>query len=349
MRYVLERIRRLTPYIPQEASEGEIKLDAQENPYELPDTVRDKIISGISSLSLNRYPDPGNRSLKKKIAEYCGVDPAGIIVGNGSDELIQLILTACGGPGRVSVSCRPTFSMYRILSELTGTRYLEVPLKAGFELPVEDILEKKADLTFIASPNNPTGNSFPEGKLREVIVKSSGLVVIDEAYYEFSGKTAIPLLEEYGNLALLRTFSKAFSLAGIRAGYLIGSAALVSQLEKARLPYSFSIINQKVLEAVLSEKEAALASVKKILSSRDRLYEELQGFTGIKPYRSDANFILMEIEYIDGVLEALGRRNIKVRKFTEPLLRGFLRVTVGREEENRVFLEAVREVESEKF
>lgn len=342
--FVIDRVRNLLPYSPSEVSEGEVKLDAQENPYELPESVRERILERVSKLSLNRYPDPENRNLKEQTASYAGCARENILFGNGSDELIQLILSSCGGSGRLVVAPEPTFSMYKILSDLTGTAYMGIPLYKDFSLPVSEIIHNKPDIIFITYPNNPTGNSFRAEDIDKIIKSSGGLVILDEAYYEFSGKSYIDSIGRYENLIILRTFSKAFSLAGIRAGYLAGAPGLIKELSKAQLPYGFSILNQAILETVLDMKDEALNSVKKLIASREAMFNKLKEIEGITPYESDANFILMKIARISEVLKSLKNNNIKVREFSSPGLRGYLRVTVGTEEENAGFIRAVREV-----
>lgn len=341
MDFLDDRIRKLKPYVVPSVGEGEIKLDAQENPYSVHPEVRKKINNVLNGIKLNRYPDPGYRKLRKLIAGYCSVTPGNILVGNGSDELILTTLTACGGPGKIVCSPVPTFAMYEILSELTGTKFIGVPLNEDFKLPVGKILSINPDIVFIAYPNNPTGNCFSRQKIRRIIEHSRGLVVIDEAYYEFSGKTFVSEIKKYPNLLILRTFSKAFSLAGIRAGYVIGNAELIKELRKVQLPYNLSIVNQKILEVILKERQKVLITVKKLLDSRKRMFNELSKLNGVTLFSSEANFILMKIKNIDKILKALKAKKINVRKFGSSDLKGYLRVTIGTEQENKSFIDTI--------
>ncbi|NLB35499.1 MAG: histidinol-phosphate transaminase [Elusimicrobia bacterium] len=343
--FVLERIRKLKPYTASDVSEGEIKLDAQENPYELPDHIKLEIQNRIQDLSLNRYPSFEKSRMYKKLADYAGCHPDKILLGNGSDELIELILLACGGPGRLVATAEPTFSMYRILSDLTGTSYKGFPLNEDFSLPVESLISSGADIIFITYPHNPTGNSFEISDIERVIEESGSLVVLDEAYYEFSKKSFVGMVKEYDNLLVLRTFSKAFSLAGIRAGYMVLPVNLSKDMKKAQLPYNFSVLNEIIIETVLDYREDALESVEKLLSSREKMYAQLKQIEGISPFESDANFILMKIEKFEGVMASLKKHKIKAREFSDPNLKSFLRVTVGTEDENKNFLKALREAE----
>ncbi|MBN2406834.1 MAG: histidinol-phosphate transaminase [Elusimicrobia bacterium] len=343
MKFINRNIEELEPYYVPDMEEGEIKMDAQENPYDLDPDIKGKIEEGLRALSLNRYPDPGYPALKKLLAEYSGTDPDNILVGNGSDELILMILLASGGPGKTVTCPAPTFSMYGILSKLTNTAYAEVPLGEGFSLQPRKILATKPDIVFIAYPNNPTGNCFSRKDIEKILKESKGLVVVDEAYYEFSGKTFADCVKDYENLMILRTFSKAFSLAGIRAGYIICSKSLIKQLRKVQLPYNMSVINQSVLEMILKNRGEVLKTVGRIIESRGRLMAELDKISGVSPYPSDANFILIKIDNIDRTMERLEKRKIKVRRFVSENLRDYLRVTVGTENENRSFIEVMTE------
>ncbi|MEA3506551.1 MAG: histidinol-phosphate transaminase [Elusimicrobiota bacterium] len=342
MDFINKRIKELKAYSVPPVSEGEIKLDAQENPYPVPDELRNKFSKILGSVEFNRYPDPDYKVLKKLIGSYCGLSADNILIGNGSDEIILMLLLAAGGPGKTVTCPEPVFSMYRILSEITGTSYLAVKLDKNFKLPPSKILATKPDIVFITYPNNPTGNCFSEEKIRKIIQKSRALVIIDEAYFEFSGKSLIKYVKKYDNVVILRTFSKAFSLAGIRAGYIAAGENIIKELRKVQLPYNVSIVNQKLLEAVMKERGELLKSVKKLNSSRDRLFKKLENIKGVKPYPSKANYIFIEIDDIESVTASLKKNNIKVRQFNSPDLKDYLRVTVGTDKDNENFLNALK-------
>ncbi|MFH1415090.1 MAG: histidinol-phosphate transaminase [Elusimicrobiota bacterium] len=342
-RSLFARVNDLAAYSVQEVAEGEIKLDAQENPYPIPQDIRKKIDNELTGAELNRYPDPQYVKLKELISGYCGVGPENILLGNGSDELIMSILIAtAGGSGSVCAPT-PTFAMYKILSQLTGREFVEIPLEYDFSLPVTKIITLDPDLVFIAYPNNPTGNCFLKEKIKRLLEHSGSIVVVDEAYFEFAGKTFIDMINRYENLIILRTFSKAFSLAGIRAGYMIGGRSLIKEMRKAQLPYNLSIINQKILETVLENRDRILESVKTLTESRDKMYAELIDIAGIKPFPSEANYILMKIDNMGRVMKALKENHIKVREFGSAVLKDYLRVTVGTEEENRSFIQTLKQ------
>ncbi len=338
-----ERIKKLRPYKVSELEEGEIKLDAQENPYALPQEVQGAIKETLSGLELNRYPDPSYRELKNLISAYCGLKGENILVGNGSDELILSILLASAGEGKRVAAPSPTFSMYGILASLTGSRYLEAGLGPDFTLARARLLSLRADVTFIAYPNNPTANCFNSGTIEKIISSSKGIVVIDEAYYEFSGKTFALKVNDYENLVVLRTFSKAFALAGIRAGYMLCNEKLASQFRKVQLPYNLSALNEEILKIVLSRRREILAPVEILTRSREKMQQKLEKMAGVHVFPSDANFIMMKIKEMDKVVESLKKNRIRVRKFSEPGLKNYLRVSVGSEKENRKFLRAMEE------
>ncbi len=342
MDFINKRIKKLKAYAVPQVSEGEIKLDAQENPYPLPQEIRGKFSKILSKVELNRYPDPSYKRLKKLIGQYCGLSGDNILIGNGSDELILMLYLAAGGPGK-TVSCpEPAFSMYRILSKITGTYYTAVKLDKDFKLPAGKILAIKPDIIFITYPNNPTGNCFEKDKIEKIISRSSALIVIDEAYYEFSGQTMMDYIKKYDNLVILRTFSKAFSLAGLRAGYIAGNKEIIKELRKVQLPYNVSIVNQELLEAVIKDRKVLLKTVKKLNAARDKLFKNLKKIKGVKPYPSRANYILIKLENIERVANSLKKNNIKVRHFESADLKNYLRVTVGTDKENRNFLEALK-------
>ncbi len=342
MAIIVERIKNIKPYKVQTIAEGEIKLDAMENPYPLALDIQEKIDTILKTTYLNRYPDPEYKKLKTLIADYCKLTSENILLGNGSDELIMTMLAACGGENRTVCCPVPTFSMYKILAEITNTNFVSVALDNEFKLPVEKIISLDSDINIITYPNNPTGNCFSKEKIEKIINESRGLVVIDEAYFEFSDKTYIKYIEKHKNLIVLRTFSKAFALAGIRAGYMAADKELVKELRKVQMPYNLSILNQKILEVVMQDRKKMLVSVEKLLNSRERMFAELENINGIIPYHSDANFILIEIENMDGMYKALKENKINVRKFGEQELRNYLRVTVGTEEENKSFIETIK-------
>ncbi len=338
---VRPEIRTLEPYFVP-AGNYEIKLDAMENPYDLPADLKKTISKKIKGLAFNRYPDAGAVALRKAIAGYLKVSADQILVGNGSDELILAILLTFGGWGKRIVYPVPTFSVYGILTQATGGIKREVFLEEGFQLDPRKIMKEYPDVVFLAYPNNPTGNCFPKDEILEIAEKSRGIVVIDEAYFEFSNRTFLNQLYEYDNIIILRTFSKAFSLAGLRVGYLVANPQIVKEIAKVKLPYNVNAVSQAVAEVMVKNIKRVNKTVDLIKQERAALMEELKNI--VTPYPSETNFILFRCERAQDLYAYLLKKKILIKAFGETYLRDFLRVTVGTPAENKKFL-----LETKKF
>jgi len=327
-----------------------VKLDANENPYPLPAGLREKIDDSIHAIPFNRYPQAGSPDMRSAVAGNLGVDEDAILVGNGSDELIQILLTAIGPvtSGTVMIPT-PTFAVYKIVAVNTGHTVVEVPLDDRFDLPLDRMLDsiskERPAITFLSFPNNPTGNCFDEGKVRAIIEASPGIVVVDEAYYHFSKQTFLPLRERWDNLVILRTLSKV-GLAALRLGIMIAHPSLIHQLNKVRLPYNLNMVSQVVGRFFFDNEEDFLLHVDDIIAEREWLLSELGDIEGIVPYPSDANFILFSCQGDkNGVYEGLIQRDVLIKSFPPSgPLKDCMRVTVGRAEENREFIKALRDV-----
>ncbi|HEX5363610.1 MAG TPA: histidinol-phosphate transaminase [Gallionella sp.] len=330
-------------------SAGYIKLDAMENPYLVPQALRDEIAGLVSTAAINRYPDPAAASLKAKIRAVSGL-PQGmeVMLGNGSDELIQLLAMAVDKPGAVLLSVEPSFVMYKMIATFTGMRYVGVPLTADFELDLAatlDAIEREQPaLVFLAYPNNPTGNLFSADAIKQIIEAAPGLVVVDEAYYAFASDSFIPQLAHYPNLLVMRTFSK-LGMAGLRLGFLAGSAAWLEQLEKLRLPYNVGVLPQLVAEKLLDHHEVLLQQAAQIKQDRAGLYRQLGAVAGVRVYASEANFLLFRVENATAVFDGLKQRGVLIKNLNggHPMLRDCLRVTVGAHQENERFMAALQD------
>jgi histidinol-phosphate aminotransferase len=330
-------------------SSGYIKLDAMENPYLLPPGLRGEIAGAVAAAAINRYPDPGAVSLKEKIRAVTGL-PQGmeVLLGNGSDELIQLLALAVNKPGAVLLSVEPSFVMYKMIAAFTGMRYAGVPLAADFSLDLPAILaaikRERPALVFLAYPNNPTGNLFSADAVAQIIDASPGLVVVDEAYYAFASDSFIPHLARYPNLLVMRTFSK-LGMAGLRLGFLAGNVAWLGQLEKLRLPYNVGVLPQLVAEVLLVHHEVLLQQAEQIKRDRAKLYQQLSKIAGVTVYTSEANFLLFRVANATAVFEGLKRRGVLIKNLNggHPMLKDCLRVTVGTPDENERFIAAFRE------
>ncbi len=324
-----------------------IKLDANENPLAIPEGLRKRFADCLASVELNRYPEAGSIALTSRFAKAFGVDADQVMIGNGSDELIQILCTALARPGAGVMIPTPTFAMYRISGVNAGFRVQEVPLDGTFDLDLAAMRERATAqppaLTFLAYPNNPTGNCFSRERIEAILREASGIVVVDEAYFHFAQKTFLPLLDRQENLVVMRTLSKV-GLAAMRIGLLIGPAALVHELNKVRLPYNLNSLSQAAAGFYLDEEQAFLEQAAKIRRWRGELYSAMEKLPGVHLRPTDANFIFFSCDFdTDRVYRRLKERGILIKNFNAPgTMRGFMRVTVGTREENGEFLEALR-------
>ncbi|RSN43588.1 histidinol-phosphate transaminase [Amycolatopsis sp. WAC 04197] len=349
-----EDLRGKTPYgAPQ--LDVPIRLNTNENPYPPPDALVADVAEAVraEAASLHRYPDRDAVALRQDLADYLAVS-TGVLVSesnvwaaNGSNEILQQILQAFGGPGRSALGFEPSYSMHPIISAGTRTDWLPVPRRADFTLDTEKaaalVRERRPDIVFVTSPNNPTGGSIPFDELRGLLEAAPGIVVVDEAYAEFSSQpSAVELIEEYpAKLIVSRTMSKAFAFAGGRLGYLAAAPAIVDALQLVRLPYHLSKLTQAAARAALRHADATLASVAKLAAERDRVVESLLGL-GFTPVPSDANFVLFgRFADAPATWKSYLDNGVLIRDVG---IAGHLRVTIGTPEENDAFLEASKEV-----
>lgn len=329
---------------------GMIKLDAMENPYPLPPALRDEIARLSLNAPVNRYPDASAVTLKATLRQALGIsDDMDILLGNGSDEIIQIIAMAVAKPGAVLMSVEPAFVMFRMIATFANVQYIGVPLREDFSLDPEAMLaaiaEHQPAVIFLAYPNNPTGNLFDHAAILNIIQAASGIVVIDEAYHAFADISFIDQLTRYPNLLLMRTLSKS-GLAGLRLGLLIGRPAWLAQLEKVRLPYNIGIMTQLIAEKVLHYTTVLSEQAEAIKSERAKMSTFLGTMDGIQVYPSNANFILFRINAASQIFQALKQHNILIKNLdgTHPLLENCLRVTVGTPDENSQFCATLRAI-----
>lgn len=339
----------LTAY--QVADAGDlIKLDAMENPYGWPPELIPEWQERLAAVPLNRYPDGGARRLREQLTATLGL-PAGleVILGNGSDELIQLLIQAVAGSGRTVLAPEPTFVMYRQLARANGLAFVGVPLAEDFALDgpamAEACRREQPALVFLAWPNNPTGNLFDPEAVEAVIEAAPGLVVIDEAYEPFAQASYADAPRVHDHVMVLRTLSK-LGLAGLRLGYLLGAPGLVAELDKLRLPYNISSLTQATAEFALSHYAVLSEQAARIRADRDVLRGRLAAVPGVaRVWPSAANFLLFRVPIgqAGAVHEGLRRRGVLIKNLdgAHPQLGDCLRVTVGRPGENDVFLEAL--------
>ena len=328
-------------------SDGMVKLDAMENPYPLPPEMRRALAEHLSRVDLNRYPDATGRKLRELLARKMGV-PEGmeILLGNGSDDLIQIVTFACARPSAAMLFPAPTFVMYAMNATLSGMKPLRYELRKDFTLDrdafVARVKAEQPALIFIAYPNNPTGVLYPEEDIVAVLRASQGLVVLDEAYHVFAKKSFLPRLAEFPNLVVMRTVSK-LGLAGIRLGYLVGRSAWINEFNKVRQAYNVNVLTQAAAMFVLERLDVLEAQADQVLAEREGLGKALAAMPGVTVYPSAANFFLVRVPDSDRTYEALKRQGVLVRNFNSPGLENCLRITVGTPDENRILLTAMRE------
>jgi histidinol-phosphate aminotransferase len=343
-------IRALTAYhVPDPA--GLVKLDAMENPYGWPEDIKDEWLEILRGVALNRYPDPQGLMVQAGLREAMDI-PAdmGLLLGNGSDELIQMLAVAVAQPGRKVLSLDPGFVMYRMIARFCGMDYLGVPLRADdFSIHVPAVLEaierEQPALVFLAYPNNPTGNRFDADDVVSIIEASPGLVIVDEAYAPFTDCSFLGLLGDWPNLLVLRTLSK-MGLAGLRLGYLVGPPVWLQEIDKVRLPYNINVLTQASAAFALRHKSLLDEQARTIRTERQHLFTALTGVDAVHAYPSEANFILMRVAAgcAGPIFSGLKEQGILIKNLdgAHPLLEDCLRVTVGRPEENEAFLYALK-------
>jgi len=337
----------LSAYKVADAS-GLIKLDAMENPYQWSDAINQQWLASLKNCALNRYPDPTARELNALIKKTNAI-PAeySVLLGNGSDEIIQMLLMALPPQANV-LAVEPSFVMYKQISLSLGLNYHSVPLQADFSLDLPALLAaikiEQPALIFLAYPNNPTGNLFDITAIEAILQTSTGLVVIDEAYAPFAHASFMEHLAHYENLLVMRTLSK-LGLAGLRLGFIVGNSTLIEQLDKVRLPYNINVLTQVSAIFALSHESLFLAQTQLICEQRALLVEQLKGLTEMTVYPSSANFILFRTppERADEIFAGLKQQGILIKNLSPQagLLSDCLRVTVGKPEENQLFFTAL--------
>ncbi len=348
--WIRQEIQQISAYHVPEPGNA-IKLDAMENPYHWSIAQVEAWLEVVRNASLNRYPDPSANEVKQQLRSVMQIpDNMDVILGNGSDELIQMLALALNDEGRVLLAPEPSFVMYRMIASFVGMQYIGVPLQVGdFELDMFAMLEEieihQPALIFLAYPNNPTGNSFSVDDIEAILETASGLVIVDEAYAPFAEHTFMSYLDKYPNLLVMRTLSK-LGLAGLRLGFLVGSKEWLEQIEKLRLPYNINSLTQLSTVFALQNYSILEQQTQNIKLDREYLAEQLEMIDGIHTWPSQANFILFQTANAKKVFERLKARNVLIKCLhgSHPTLENCLRVTVGTPEENKIFLQVLEQV-----
>jgi len=322
-----------------------IKLDANENPYGCSPRVSQAL---AAYPRFNIYPDDGQTGLRKLLAGYAGVDARHIVAGGGSNQLIDLILRLFLNQGDEVINCVPTFGIYSFSTGLCGGTLVGLPRDENFAVDVRAVkaaISKKTKMIFLANPNNPTGNLTPPEDILEMV--DTGVpVFVDEAYYEFSGQTVAPLVGQYENLMVLRSLSKWAGLAGLRVGYGLFPPRIADYLLRIKIPYNVNVAALVAVEESLKDIDYLLGTVKKIVAERERLFRELEKIEWLKPFPSQANFILCSVLKGEGreLWQKLQNKGILVRYFDQPQLQNFIRISVGKPEHTDALIRVLKEI-----
>lgn len=333
--------------------EGNVKLDANENPFPWPEGMKEELFS--KQIEFNRYPDGEARQLRESISSYNSVRAEEVLVGNGSDELIQLILNTFGGRDRALLIHPPTFAMYEAAAVITGTAVVEVPLLEGAQLDTERIIkncseDSRIKVVIICNPNNPTGTLFPRESILDIVKNTNALVVVDEAYYEFSGETLLDEINNYPNLLIMRTFSKAFGMAALRLGYVIGNTDLINCLNKVRQPFNVNTFSQLAGITALKYQVQYKAQIEIIKNEIILLSANIDRIPCITVLPTRANFLLCRAHDADRWAQELSMIGYSVRYLGE--LSGLgkcLRISSGTPEQNRAFWQAMINIIRESY
>jgi histidinol-phosphate aminotransferase len=345
---IKSRVRELRPYSLR-TGPARVKLNQNESPWDAPARIKQETLRRISDCAWSRYPNFVPHRLHERLAEFSGWTAEGIVAGNGSNELIQaLLMVTAREETRVLIN-EPTFALYRQIATVLGGDVISVSLNPEFGFDVDALRNAVRDLqpevTIVCSPNNPTGCVLSDDDLRTLLDSTNGLIVVDEAYHEFAEHSVVPLLRQHENLVVLRTFSKAMAMAGLRTGYLLAAPELLREISKAVLPYNLNVISQTAAEVAVDMYEDEMRpQVRRIIAERGRLYDMLSLVNGLTPVRSLANFILVR-SAIDPkqVFAELISQDILIRDVSSyPMLSDCFRLSVGTPEENDLLLESLR-------
>ncbi|MDA7441581.1 histidinol-phosphate transaminase [Candidatus Pseudothioglobus singularis] len=327
-------------------SKDMIKLDAMESPFGVPEDLKVEFLKCIEQSEVNRYPEADPNSLKDTLRSLMDIpDEFGILLGNGSDELIQLLALACSKDDLI-MSFEPSFVMYELVSKYVNLEYFGVQLDSNFDINLSDALliieREKPKIIFIAYPNNPTGNCFDYDAISEIIKSTKSMVILDEAYYAYSDKSFLYEISNFPNLLVLRTISK-IGFAGLRLGLLIGDQETIAQLNKLRLPYNINALTQTSANFLLQDKQRIINNAQIIIEERRRLSHELSLFSKFKVYPSQTNFILVHSEDAYSLHTALKENGILIKGFPKSSkLSDFIRISVSKPVENNILIDAIR-------
>jgi histidinol-phosphate aminotransferase len=347
MNYFRQSIHEMSGYVPGEQpplGTKIIKLNSNENPYP-PSPKALKVLQEIDPEMLRRYPDPTGKSFRIAASKVLGVPDDWIAVGNGSDDLLNLIVRAVGEAGKPIVCPAPTYVLYRTLAQIQDVEFVEVPYPDDYKLPVDLLIAARGAVTFVASPNSPSGTAISVADLEKLAQELSGILVIDEAYVDFAENNALELTKKYSNVIVLRTLSKGYSLAGLRLGFAIANPILLAELNKIKDSYNVDAVAYAVAARAIADSDHKTANAEKIKASRAQLavsFKEL----GFEVWPSQTNFLLVRPPHGDAerIYQTLKERGILIRYFNQPRLEDKLRISVGTEEQNQILVKTLKEI-----
>lgn len=347
MNYFRKSIYKMSGYVPGEQpplGTKIIKLNSNENPYP-PSPKALKVLQEIDGEMLRRYPDPTGKSFRIAASQVLGFPDDWIIAGNGSDDLLNLIVRAVGEAEKQIVCPAPTYVLYRTLAEIQDAEFVEVPYPDDYQLPVDLLIAAQGAVTFVASPNSPSGTAISVADLEILAKELSGILVIDEAYVDFAENNALELTKKYSNVIVLRTLSKGYSLAGLRLGFAVANPALLAELNKVKDSYNVDALAYLVAASAIADQDHKTANAEKIKASRAKLAVSFQEL-GFDVWPSETNFLLVRSPNGDAerIYQTLKVQGILIRYFNQPRLQDKLRITVGTEEQNQILVKTLKEI-----
>ncbi|OFI05359.1 histidinol-phosphate aminotransferase [Clostridium acetireducens DSM 10703] len=329
---------------------NKIKLDANENPFNLLEFLEEDILKSVKSCFLNKYPDGEAKELCKSYSQYAGASLNNIVAGNGSDELIQLVINAFLNEKEKVLVLNPDFSMYKIYTKIIRGKLLNFSYDSNFNLNIDKLIDtvnlEKVKILFISNPNNPLGKIILKEDIEKILKSCSNcIVVIDEAYTDFCNESVVDKINYYENLIVLRTCSKAIGIAALRVGFALANEVLINEIKKVKSPFNVNSLSQAIAKVVLENKNLIKSNIKKIISEREYLFNKLEKIKNITPIKSNTNFILIEIKSDNkNIYNKLLEKDIVIRSFNDDILKNYIRVTVGDRKENDYFVQALKEI-----
>jgi histidinol-phosphate aminotransferase len=345
--FISDKIKNSEAYITSNEI-SKVRLDANENPYDISKEVKMQIMRAIENENFNFYPDSECNELKKALAKYAAFNEKGIMIGNGSDELIHICMQCFINPGDSVLIHAPTFVMYETYTQMCCGRIIEFETDDQFEIDIEKLLNtaksENVKAIILCSPNNPTGKTISLSDIEFAAANFNGIVIIDEAYYEFSKVTAKNLIDKYPNLIVLRTLSKAIGLAALRIGYLLCNPEMTRYLQRAKPPYNVNALSQIAAIAVMEQIDAKNKLIDNIIEEREKMQNAIGNMAGIQFFKSLGNFILIRTPYSQSIYMKLYENGIKVKCFNNGKIKNCLRITVGKPEVNDAVLKVLEVV-----